>query len=807
MLTVSERILYHLQAYVKYEDKFEVPYDMTQDGISQACGISRAHAAVELKKLKTAGIIDEKLSHVRKGKMRRKVYLLTPAGKAGAADVVQYVTDNGIKPMVDAAAISPTVLSGASRSAKRSTPIPHVRYFFGREDDLKALRSALAQPSVKVLSVRGIAGIGKSTIVAKLAPELTGQRLFWYSVKPWDSARTVAEALGNFFTENGRRRLSAYLATGKFDLGEMSFLVNDELAENGYTFVFDDVDSSAGIQEFLRMFRQSSGSAKMIVTAEHEPGFYDRSDIVARNEVIEVEIGGLAKDAARQLLESRGIKGSTADELAALTNGHPLSLEMVTEDTPAGAKYQVSKFFEEKFYAGLPDAEKALLQLASVFQRPFSADAVPKDLRHARKGSMLREVVPGMFEIHASLRSFVYESMSREERVRWHSHAADFYLREGDTHERLYHLLRANRSLEAEMMVSRLGEELLGRGNAHRLWAAIASHEPSKPKYRDQFLLTKARVASMVGELDIAWGILEGLSGADAPTRGDALVEMGRIKSKKGEFEDASGLYSKAMESSKDSPGLRAKALRGLGTVEGKLGNYARAQELLERSARESMAAMDQKGMLLAHLELGNVFIGRGRYEEAIDHFSKCAGGFGPVELTNVYVNMGIACAHLNRSGEAELHLRNAVRLADETGQPRAKAYALTSLADVLMRSGSAEDAKELCFSALEVFTEVGDRLGTSAAYANLGLAERLTGNLKASEEYYNESLSSLEGMDVPWSMGVRQMEFATMLAEKGESDRAASMLKSSKDLFRRIDAKDMLSKVDRELKELSKGA
>jgi tetratricopeptide (TPR) repeat protein len=211
--------------------------------------------------------------------------------------------------------------------------------------------------------------------------------------------------------------------------------------------------------------------------------------------------------------------------------------------------------------------------------------------------------------------------------------------------------------------------------------------------------------------------------------------------------------------------------------------------------------------MLLAHLELGNVFIGRGRYEEAIDHFSKCAGGFGPVELTNVYVNMGIACAHLNRSGEAELHLRNAVRLADETGQPRAKAYALTSLADILMRSGSAEDAKELCFSALEVFTEVGDRLGTSAAYANLGLAERLTGNLKASEEYYNESLSSLEGMDVPWSMGVRQMEFATMLAEKGESDRAASMLKSSKDLFRRIDAKDMLSKVDRELKELSKGA
>jgi len=80
-LTVSERILYHLSNYVKYEDKFEVPFDVTQDGISQAISISRAHAAIELKKLKSAGTIEERLSHVKKGKSRRKAYSLTVAGK------------------------------------------------------------------------------------------------------------------------------------------------------------------------------------------------------------------------------------------------------------------------------------------------------------------------------------------------------------------------------------------------------------------------------------------------------------------------------------------------------------------------------------------------------------------------------------------------------------------------------------------------------------------------------------------------------------------------------------------------------
>ena len=110
-LTVSERILYHLNNYVKYEDKYEAPFDVTQDVISQAVSISRAHAAIELKKLKASGIVDETLKHVRKGKARRKVYFLTTNGKSMAADVLQYVRDNSIIPMVDPSKVSPESIS------------------------------------------------------------------------------------------------------------------------------------------------------------------------------------------------------------------------------------------------------------------------------------------------------------------------------------------------------------------------------------------------------------------------------------------------------------------------------------------------------------------------------------------------------------------------------------------------------------------------------------------------------------------------------------------------------------------------
>ena len=764
-LTVSERILYHLNSYLKFEDKYEAPFDITQDGISQACSISRAHAAIELKKLKGANIVDERLAHVRRGKSRRKVYFLTTLGKTKASEVAQYVRDNAIAPKVDPAKVSPELTPAKIKATRRSSPVPVVKEFFGREGELGALARALADPATKVLSVRGIPGIGKTTLIARFVSGLSGQRIFWYTAKPWDATKSLADSLGKFFYENGARKLSAYLSSGKFELGELSFLLNEELAENGYTLVFDDSDASAQLQDFLRMLRHSSGLAKIVVTSESRPSFYDGSDIVARKEVVEIELGGLDKKSAVRLLHSRGIEGSVADELVRVAHGHPLSLEMVTDSSPKEARYQVSKFFEDRFYSALAEPEKSLLQLSSVFQKPFASDAIPKELKGARKGSMLREVAPGNFEIHASLRDFVYNSMTSDEKAKWHSSAADYYLRTGESQERLFHLVKARRTLEAEIMMSKMADASASDGNIQRLWDSMRDFEPTKPKYRAAALLAKARVATMVGRYEVAWSLLEKVSSDEkGKSTAEALVEMGNIKSRQGQLDEAFKLFDEALGQSAELPATRARALRGQGVLQGKRGDFAKAQELLERSALDAMAAMDVKGMLMAHMELGNVFMGRSMHEQAIAHFSKCAAGFGPVDLTGVHMNMGIACDALGRSGDARLHLENAVRLADETGQPRSKELALIALAEVLTKSGHPEDAREHCFRALEIATELSDMLGVSSSYAGLGKAEAALGNRDAVKDYCSESLAALRGMEDPKILENRKNELALLL-------------------------------------------
>ncbi len=102
-LTVGERIILQLAQYTKYIDSYDAPLDVSQDGIAAALRISRAHAAIELKKLKDTGEVVEKLVHIKKGKTKRKVYFLTSPGEERARKIKQFAESEGIdvQPFLD----------------------------------------------------------------------------------------------------------------------------------------------------------------------------------------------------------------------------------------------------------------------------------------------------------------------------------------------------------------------------------------------------------------------------------------------------------------------------------------------------------------------------------------------------------------------------------------------------------------------------------------------------------------------------------------------------------------------------------
>jgi hypothetical protein len=75
---------------------------------------------------------------------------------------------------------------------------------------------------------------------------------------------------------------------------------------------------------------------------------------------------------------------------------------------------------------------------------------------------------------------------------------------------------------------------------------------------------------------------------------------------------------------------------------------------------------------------------------------------------------------------------------------------------------------------------------------------------MDASEEYHTESMKALEGSEAHRALAQKKAELGMLLAERGERERAVSLLKESMDLSKSISAGDIASMADAELKRIT---
>ena len=101
-VTVKERILLHLSKFsnVQPGQEFNVPFDLTQDGIAVVTGITRSHASLDLKRLMDQGMITNWQAHQKGVRSKRLVYSITTAGMKRAELINEKLTAAGIDPSV-----------------------------------------------------------------------------------------------------------------------------------------------------------------------------------------------------------------------------------------------------------------------------------------------------------------------------------------------------------------------------------------------------------------------------------------------------------------------------------------------------------------------------------------------------------------------------------------------------------------------------------------------------------------------------------------------------------------------------------
>ena len=90
-LSVKQKALIFLNKYKSLDttDIYNTPWELTQDGVANALCISRAHACIVLNQLKSEEMVEEKITHIKNGKIRRKSYFILPAGMEEASDLLK----------------------------------------------------------------------------------------------------------------------------------------------------------------------------------------------------------------------------------------------------------------------------------------------------------------------------------------------------------------------------------------------------------------------------------------------------------------------------------------------------------------------------------------------------------------------------------------------------------------------------------------------------------------------------------------------------------------------------------------------
>jgi non-specific serine/threonine protein kinase len=287
--------------------------------------------------------------------------------------------------------------------------------------------------------------------------------------------------------------------------------------------------------------------------------------------------------------------------------------------------------------------------------------------------------------------------------------------------------------------------------------------------------------------------------------------------------------------------GMRADGFNAAGNLARSQGDVALAIALHGKSLALRRELGDVAGTARSLLNLGNLRLDQGAHEQAILLYEEALSLFRDLELdwdiANALNNLGIARGYQGDYQRAEALLDEALALRRRLGEVASVARTLDALGEVARKRGALDRAASLHGASLERRREVGDTRGIAITLNNLGLvaryqrdyaeafrlfeealqirraigdsygtaaslraladAARLHGNLEWAEQLYKEAIALQREIGTREGLPDSLLGLAVIASTNGDMPRAARLFGASETL--REAADERIPPVDRE--------
>lgn len=654
-----------------------------------------------------------------------------------------------------------------------ATPLPRPRLFVGREQELWAARAALIDPpdDVRVLSLTGMSGIGKTVLAAELAWELRerfADGCIWLGPAEFSNPRTGWEKI--VFT------LHAAVTGTKPDVRQPTnrriIELQHELQRRQLLVILDDVEDEGQIIDVLP--RPGSQSA-MIITSRRP---------LANIPGVRLNLGVLSQAAAsellRQLVHSDEAVPAKArekfmvmqQELVQVSGGLPLAVRMLADFFASNSNLKDASVMlrNEKLrrvlgerggespslqavlavsYGQLsPDTASIFRSLALLPEGRFKAADIKPDgrLSSGPVDAALRELqsvglihaVEGGFEMHPMTRSFARERLAEEgaESISTPSPKA------------------------SNVDLSRLASLTSVRDAARR-------DERGQIGVQEHALRTAQSAGDVIGEIQ-------------------ALVNLGELQYRAGHYEDASDAFRFALSVAERAGDLAAVAELQLAC--GRLEHDRQALHSAEqhyRSSADTFAALGNlNGRARALTAVGDVLLVQNNLDAAESAFH------GAIDL---YLTMGAHAAKaalIGRLGKlaetrgqferAKMLYSMALREFEAGGDMASGAETNLRLGLLAAQAGDLEHAAETLAVAERSYLRINALNGAARAGLGLSAVALLRGDLAIAEDAAQRALNfAVKAQEKP-IVAISTYVKGIVALEAGQRDDALDLLESA---------------------------
>jgi tetratricopeptide (TPR) repeat protein/DNA-binding MarR family transcriptional regulator len=743
-LPVEKKILIHLSPYTRFSDAWEVPREISQEGIGERFGMLLNNVSRAMTSLSVEGMVVDKLKHVKGMKRRRKAYFLTDKGTRVAEETRDSILnkrmtylDSRSKAKTDSveglmehlekdlqlqadlldvmefmAVSDPFDTNGfrgffeqrgeRARFVAYTEKAPLLEDFVGREAELSSIKGILDGKGSVLLVVQGIAGIGKTSLGVKVLEAYRGRRhTFWHKIREFDTVRSVSLEVSQFMGLLGKRRLSTY-ARGKraLELGRLSDMLESELRGEDVLLVFDDFhNASEGLIELFSIFADiatRTDKLKILLLTRRTMSFYEIYDAGVSKLVREMSLDGLDPVSAVSFLSPMKLRKEKLDEIYELTKGSPLFLELIRSlGIKAGAS-NLRKFVEEAIIGNLSRYERRLLELMSVLRQPVPLDLLLSgsteyaDLSSLVKKSMVVEY-PGEFsEVHDVIKEHVYRMLNADQRKGHHAEVADMYLKSSEVEEG---------ELEEDDLIN-LRFEALHHLEKAEDWERALDHAL---RFAPWFVELNVRDIRDLLEVIPLESVPEDKIAVFHEVRGDAhkLNE---------DWQKALREYRKAL-----AIGQKTGRKEDLAQLHSSIAQVQMKTELWTETLKSHKSALklfeesrDKRGMARELIALGTTYRNMNDHQKALESYEKSLGlsealGDKP-GMAAVLNNMAILNESMGKWRKAKRLIERSLENLAETENEVERARVLFNLAGMLESRGQTSEALEALEESLTLF-------------------------------------------------------------------------------------------------------